>query len=112
MTAPAELCRTAGCTAIGCTEHAAPRYPPQWKRVRDAYLAAEPWCAHCGTRAEEVDHVVSLADGGDPLDPANLQSLCRGCHRAKTGTVRGVGWAYGSRSHRRNQARREGPRKI
>ena len=32
----------------------------------------------------EVDHVVPLDKGGDPWDPANLQTLCRGCHVAKT----------------------------
>lgn len=32
----------------------------------------------------EVDHRVPLDKGGDPWDPANLQSLCRGCHFEKT----------------------------
>jgi len=31
-----------------------------------------------------VDHVRELVRGGSPLDPGNLQSLCRPCHRAKT----------------------------
>ena len=37
-------------------------------------------------RALEVDHIVEIARGGPPLDPANLQTLCRDCHREKTRT--------------------------
>jgi 5-methylcytosine-specific restriction endonuclease McrA len=32
----------------------------------------------------EVDHRVSLSDGGPRLDRANLQVLCRDCHEHKT----------------------------
>ena len=32
----------------------------------------------------EVDHIVPVADGGHPFDPANLQTLCEACHREKT----------------------------
>ena len=31
-----------------------------------------------------MDHITRLADGGHPTDPANLQTLCRVCHIAKT----------------------------
>ena len=42
-------------------------------------------CRRCGSQGEpEVDHIVPIADGGDPWDPENLQALCRRCHRAKT----------------------------
>ena len=45
-------------------------------------------CQHCHRRYRvrglEVDHIVEIAAGGPPLDPANLQTLCRSCHRAKT----------------------------
>ena len=45
-------------------------------------------CRSCGhrfrVRALEVDHIVEIARGGPPLDPANLQTLCRDCHREKT----------------------------
>ena len=33
--------------------------------------------------AWELDHVVPLADGG-PHELADMQTLCRPCHRAKT----------------------------
>ena len=32
----------------------------------------------------ECDHVVPLDRGGSPYDLANLQSLCRACHIAKS----------------------------
>ncbi|MCI4326060.1 MAG: HNH endonuclease [Thermoplasmata archaeon] len=45
-------------------------------------------CRACARRFRvgqlEVDHIVEIARGGAPLDPANLQTLCRGCHRSKT----------------------------
>ncbi|WP_425301263.1 HNH endonuclease [Nocardia wallacei] len=34
--------------------------------------------------AVEVDHIVNVGSGGDRYDWANLQSLCRICHAAKT----------------------------
>lgn len=45
-------------------------------------------CQSCRRRYRraqlEVDHIVEIARGGAPLDPANLQTLCRRCHREKT----------------------------
>ncbi len=50
---------------------------------RDRYI-----CAHCRRRFRskelEVDHIVEIARGGPALEYANLQTLCRECHRAKT----------------------------
>ena len=44
------------------------------------------WCGRRGRKAEmEVDHVFEIALGGPSLDYANLQTLCRPCHRRKTG---------------------------
>ena len=44
-------------------------------------------CAHCGRRlpagAVEVDHIRPLSDGGQDVR-ANVQILCRSCHRTKT----------------------------
>lgn len=52
-------------------------------------LVMEPTCRHCErknrlTEAEEVDHIKPIADGGDPYEFGNLQSLCKRCHRMKT----------------------------
>ena len=39
----------------------------------------------CGKAGRlECDHVVPVDKGGDPWDPANLQAICRACHRLKT----------------------------
>ena len=58
----------------------------RWARVRRAVLDRDGWrCRRCRRVGRmEVDHVVPLDRGGDPWDMANLQTLCRGCHIAKT----------------------------
>lgn len=60
-----------------------------WRRKRDAVLARDKWlcqpCLRAGryTQADEVDHIVSQADGGtDAFE--NLQAICCDCHKAKT----------------------------
>ena len=64
-------------------------------------MLREPWrswlrrewvpCAvgGCGARAAELDHITPLAAGGTH-NPANLQPLCRRCHKRKTNADRGV----------------------
>lgn len=32
----------------------------------------------------EVDHIVPIAEGGEPFDMANLKAICRRCHIGKT----------------------------
>lgn len=67
-------------------------YDAAWKALRDWYIAQHPCCEHCeaaglfGVAAREVDHVVPFDGPGDALrlDPTNLQSLCRPCHKRKT----------------------------
>ena len=57
------------------------------KRVllRDSYLCQA--CLKAGrlTPANQVDHIKPKAQGGSN-DMGNLQSLCLGCHKAKTAT--------------------------
>lgn len=36
------------------------------------------------SRELEVDHILEIARGGAALEYANLQTLCRACHREKT----------------------------
>lgn len=55
---------------------------PAWKTRREAWLAEHPWCARCGLRATDVDHVLPVAITGRFDGP--VQSLCRRCHLAKT----------------------------
>lgn len=62
-----------------------------WRdKVRITQLFLFPWCNKCEidgeepTEAEQVDHIIPLEDGGEPFDPANLQSLCFRCHVIKS----------------------------
>lgn len=67
----------------------------EWRDViRRRQLAQHPLCHHCAARAivkaaTEVDHIVPMSEGGDPRDPANLQSLCMSCHSRKTAADNG-----------------------
>jgi 5-methylcytosine-specific restriction endonuclease McrA len=37
-------------------------------------------------RATELDHVIALAEGGAPFDPANLAPSCRSCNARRAGS--------------------------
>ena len=58
----------------------------RWARVRLTALDRDGWaCVKCGKAGRlEADHRVPLEDGGAVYDLANIQSLCRGSHFAKT----------------------------
>ena len=60
--------------------------PKRWARVRRLVFDRDGWrCRSCGRAGRlECDHIQPLEDGGAEFDPANLQSLCRRCHIAKT----------------------------
>ena len=56
-----------------------------WRRVRKTKLAMNPLCERCARRgriepATEVHHRIPVRAGGDPLDIAFLESLCKSCH--------------------------------
>jgi 5-methylcytosine-specific restriction protein A len=72
---------------------------PTWKRLRKAFLAANPLCRTCEkdgrlTLATIVDHRVPIKHGGAPLDWANLQPLCGSCHSRKS-VQEGSRWPRG-----------------
>ena len=58
----------------------------QWELLRLRIFASDNWrCRKCGRAGRlECDHIVPLQRGGDPYEPSNLQSLCRGCHIEKS----------------------------
>lgn len=58
----------------------------RWGAVRRLVLIRDGYrCVKCQKAGRlEVDHVKPLNKGGDAWDLANLQTLCRGCHIAKT----------------------------
>ncbi len=66
-------------------------YDKQWEIRRARHLAREPFCRHCagegwaGVAGEHVDHVIPARDRRWLFDADwNLQTLCAGCHRAKS----------------------------
>ena len=53
-------------------------------------LDRDAWrCRVCGSYGNECDHIRPLHRGGAPLDPNNLQTLCRACHIEKTQSENG-----------------------
>lgn len=57
----------------------------QRQQLRQQQLARSSQCQQCGSTTRlEADHIIPIADGGSPTNPANLQTLCRDCHRRKT----------------------------
>lgn len=59
---------------------------PEWRYCQAAVHSRDGWrCCKCGRMGgTQVDHIVPLAEGGPPFDLANLQLLCKHCHREKT----------------------------
>lgn len=57
-----------------------------WQRLRTAIFNRDGWqCVFCQSRYRlECDHIVGLADGGGN-EPANLRTVCRGCHLKRSG---------------------------
>jgi len=62
---------------------------PKWRALRKVKISQTPMCELCQkagrlAKAEMVDHITEIEDGGGALDIDNLQSLCRSCHSSKT----------------------------
>ena len=59
----------------------------RWQVIRQIVKKRDGYkCRNCGFGGRlEVDHIVPIAQGGDPFDLSNLRSLCRGCHLQITG---------------------------
>jgi 5-methylcytosine-specific restriction endonuclease McrA len=57
-----------------------------WVEYRNKFLAANPTCYACGTRARVVDHVISAkGDESKFWNITNLIPLCKICHDQVTG---------------------------
>lgn len=73
---------------------AAPFYSsPEWRALIARLIAVRGRrCERqgCGRQHCRIygDHVVELADGGEPLEETNIELLCGSCHTAKTAEAR------------------------
>lgn len=57
----------------------------KWQQTRVQVLREEPICRICSLYvSREVDHIKPLSQGGQPFERANLQALCKDCHRKKS----------------------------
>jgi 5-methylcytosine-specific restriction protein A len=99
---PISVCLEPGCPSPAtwrgrCNQHARQRdktiaragyrtyKTAKWRRTRSRYLARHPVCELCDRAiAEQVHHVIDLADGGSAWAEANLQALCAPCHSKVT----------------------------
>ena len=63
-----------------------------WKKVRLSVLLRDMYtCAYCGGEANEVDHVIPLAeDSSNAYNPDGLVAACRRCNNAKGARPVGV----------------------
>jgi len=61
-------------------------YNADWVEKRKEILARDGGrCVKCAsTERVQVDHIVPVSRGGSEFDNANLQTLCRPCHKEKT----------------------------
>lgn len=55
-------------------------YDHQWRRIRAAFLKANPYCSVCGAPATDAHHKIAKAEGGpDTFD--NLIAFCGKHHK-------------------------------
>ena len=66
--------------------HPARWHSRRWRKLRRTVFERDGHrCVQCGKAGLlELDHVRPVEKGGHPWSEANLQTLCRGCHIAKT----------------------------
>lgn len=62
---------------------------PQWRKKRADFLIEHPFCEECRkqgrlTKAQMVDHIKPIKQGGALLEDYNLQALCNRCHSRKS----------------------------
>ena len=63
-------------------------YGRDWRKLREVILARDGrTCRHCGSPAEQVDHIRPKARGGTD-DPNNLVASCTRCNARRGGQLR------------------------
>ena len=65
---------------------------PEWRALGASMKRQRGYrCQACGEDHSatawklRADHIIAIKDGGEPLDPRNVQVLCAGCDNAKRG---------------------------
>ena len=71
----------------------------KWTQTSKSYRKEHPLCVECAKKgrtkkADVVDHIIPIKEGGLQYDHSNLQSLCHAHHNKKT--------AQDERNKRRN----------
>lgn len=79
----------------------------RWRNLRRRILDERPICARrgCRARSTDVDHVIAIADGGQPWAEDNLEALCHACHATKTAREVGLGHAQPAKARARRRGR-------
>jgi 5-methylcytosine-specific restriction enzyme A len=72
--------------------------PSNWRSLRLNVLRRDGFRCACGASAQEVDHILPVAEGGTH-ELENLVAICAGCHTRKTHEEQ-------QRGRERRQARR------
>ena len=68
-----------------------PRLSRTYKAKRLQVLARDGFvCYYCGQDAEQVDHIVPISRGGDPVDLDNMVACCKTCNISKGNRSQGV----------------------
>ena len=75
---------------------------PRWKKLRAIVKEDEPLCRYCLAKGlavdtKDIDHILSINNGGKAYDRDNLQGLCRPCHLDKSREERKAAMAQGRR---------------
>jgi 5-methylcytosine-specific restriction endonuclease McrA len=68
-----------------------PRLSRKYKEKRLRVLARDGFvCHYCGADAEQVDHIIPISRGGDPVDLDNMVACCKTCNISKGNRSQGV----------------------
>ena len=68
-----------------------PRLSRVYKAKRLKVLARDGFvCHYCGQNAEQVDHIIPISRGGDPVDLDNMVACCKACNISKGNRSQGV----------------------
>lgn len=68
-----------------------PRLSRKYKERRLKVLAMAGYvCHYCGQTADQVDHVIPISKGGDPLAWENMVASCRTCNISKGNRPQGL----------------------